>query len=233
MTAINKLFFNFRIIRTKSPLIGAFIQQNGMSQYPSYYIQPVYKKEAQEDLVRIGEAQKLAHIPIRAALSDQTSSQTQDALVNLFINYCMRDGLKVLARSLIEKSFENVKRMQIEKYHKCQNEEDKSKIELNPKTIFCNAIENCKPVMQLTPIKRGGVKYQVPVPITEKKAQFLSMKWLIAAARDRDTRNIQFPTQLARELIDASNNTGRVIKRKQDLHKQCEANRAYAHYRWS
>lgn len=73
----------------------------------------------------------------------------------------MRDGLKALARSLIEKSFENMKRTQIEKYHKCDNEEDKSKIELNPKTIFYNAIENCKPVMQLTPIKRGGVRYQV------------------------------------------------------------------------
>lgn len=75
----------------------------------------------------------------------------------------MRDGLKILARSLVEKSFENVKRMQIEKYHKCQNEEDKNKIELNPKIIFYNAIENCKPVMQLTPIKRGGVKYQVSI----------------------------------------------------------------------
>lgn len=59
------------------------------------------------------------------------------------------------------------------------------------------------------------------------------MKWLIAAAKERDTKNVRFPTQLAFELIDASNNTGKVIKRKQDLHKQCEANRAYAHYRWS
>nr|CAI5818136.1 unnamed protein product [Callosobruchus analis] len=84
----------------------------------------------------------------------------------------------------------------------------------------------------LTPIKRGGVKYQVPVPISEKKAQFMSMKWLIQAGQEKD-KAVRFHLQLARELIDAANNTGRVIKKKHDLHKQCEANRAYAHYRWS
>lgn len=70
------------------------------------------------------------------------------------------------------------------------------------------------------------------MPITAKRAQFVSMNWLIQAGKDKDS-TIRFHMQLAKELIDAANNTGKVIKKKQDLHKQCEANRAYAHYRWS
>jgi small subunit ribosomal protein S7 len=203
-----------------------------MSQYPSYYIKPVHKKEAQEELEKSREVQKLVHVPTRAALNDQSCSYTQDDLVNLFINYTMSGGKKILARGLIEQAFENIKRIQLEKYHKCQNDDDKAAIELNPRVIFHQAVDNCKPVLSLTPIKRGGVRYQVPVPITPKKSQFLSMKWLIEAAKEKD-RNIRFHYQLALELIDAANNKGRVIKRKQELHKQCEANRAYAHYRWS
>lgn len=144
----------------------------------------------------------------------------------------MRDGAKVLARGLVEQSFENIKRMQLEKYHKCQNDEDKEKIELNPRTILYKAVENCKPVLKLTPIKRGGVRYQVPVPVTPKNSEFLSMKWIIEAAKDKEDTT-RFHYQLALELIDASKNKGRVVKRKQDIHRQCEANRAYAHYRWS
>ncbi|XP_057664710.1 28S ribosomal protein S7, mitochondrial [Diorhabda carinulata] len=219
-------------LRTNLKTLSNIVQQNGMSQYPSYYIKPVYIKEAQEELIKSGEFQKLSHLPTRAALSDQTCSLAHDPLVNLMINYCMKEGNKVLARSLLEQCFEDIKRLQLEKYHKAKSEEEKLQINLNPRDIFHKAVENCKPLLQLTPIKRGGIKYQVPVPITEKRAQFLSMKWLIAAANDKD-RPVRFHLQLARELIDASNNTGRVIKRKQDLHKQCEANRAYAHYRWS
>lgn len=144
----------------------------------------------------------------------------------------MRNGEKILARGLVEQAFENIKRMQLEKYHKCQDNVDKEKIELDPREIFHKAVDNCKPVLSLTPIKRGGVRYQVPVPVTPQKSLFLSMKWLIAAAEDKG-KNTRFHHQLAVELIDASNNKGRVVKQKQDLHRQCEANRAYAHYRWS
>lgn len=73
----------------------------------------------------------------------------------------MQGGKKILARELIEKSFEKIKRVQLEKYHKTKSEEGKSKIDLNPKEIFHKAIINCKPLLHLTPIKRGGVKYQV------------------------------------------------------------------------
>lgn len=72
----------------------------------------------------------------------------------------MRDGKKTLARQLMEKTFELVKRTQLERYHKAK-EEDKTKIELNPRVIFHKAVENATPILQLTPIKRGGVRYQV------------------------------------------------------------------------
>lgn len=72
----------------------------------------------------------------------------------------------------------------------------------------------------------------MPVPITEKRSYFIAMRWLVWAAREKE-RTVHFPEKLAYELIDAANNTGRVVKKKLDLHKQCEANRAYAHYRWS
>lgn len=74
----------------------------------------------------------------------------------------MRDGRKILARELVEQAFQNIKKIQIEKYHKAKPE-NRSTIELNPKEVFHKAVENCKPVLALTPIKRGGVKYQVCV----------------------------------------------------------------------
>lgn len=73
----------------------------------------------------------------------------------------MRHGRKMLARNLVEKTFENIKRMQLEKYHKAKTEEGKTKIELDPKAVFHKAVGNCRPVLSLQPIKRGGVKYQV------------------------------------------------------------------------
>lgn len=104
-------------------------------------------------------------------------------------------------------------------------------MELNPVNIFRKAIENSTPLLQLTPIKRGGATYQVPIPITDNHARFMAMKWLIVEATEKE-RNTHFPEKLAAEILDAYNNTGKVVKRKQDLHKQCEANRAFAHYRW-
>lgn len=143
----------------------------------------------------------------------------------------MKGGQKTLARDLLNKSFENIKRIQLERYH-LADEDEKHKIETNPKAIIYKAITNCRPLLHLTPIKRGGVNYQVPVPITEKRSYFLAMKWIIEAAREKE-RTVHFPEKMAWELIDAASNQGRVVKKKQDLHRQCEANRAYAHYRWS
>ncbi|GJQ80115.1 mRpS7 [Trypoxylus dichotomus] len=229
--ALKRLVTNQQILNNFTPILSLFLQQNGMSQYPKYFIKPIYRKEALDELYKKNEAQNYEHIPTRAALVDQTCSMTHDPEVSLFINYVMRCGKKALARELVEKSFEVVKRKQLEKYHNAK-EEEKHKIELNPRVIFHKAVENVTPILQLTPIKRGGVRYQVPVPITAKRAQFLSLNWIIEAANDKE-RKLHFPETLAGELIAAASNGGKAVKRKQELHKQCEANRAYAHYRWS
>ena len=117
------------------------------------------------------------------------------------------------------------------KYYKAATEAERAEIEINPVKILHKALENSKPILQLTPIKRGGSTYQVPIPITDNFARFMAMKWFIIESREKE-RKVHFPEKLAHELLDAFNNTGKVVKRKQDLHRQCEANRAYAHYRW-
>lgn len=203
-----------------------------MSSYGPHFIEPIYKKDQQQPLYESGEAAKLSHVPIKAARNNDTSSVFHDQLVSKFTNYVMKGGRKELARDLLEKTFENIKRTQLERYNLAESDEERTGIVTSPLEVFRNAVENCRPLLQLTPIKRGGVKYQVPVPITEQRSYFLSMKWILEAAREKE-RTIHLPEKLAWELLDAAAYQGRVIKRKQDLHRQCEANRAYAHYRWS
>ncbi|XP_055836828.1 28S ribosomal protein S7, mitochondrial [Episyrphus balteatus] len=203
-----------------------------MSVYPPTYIDPVFKKEKQSFLRETGETLKLAHMPIKPARNNDTSSVFHDDILSKFTNYVMRKGKKVLARDLIDRTFENIKRIQLERYNLAEDPEEKSKIETNPLKILHMGIENCRPLLQLTPIKRGGVTYQVPVPVTTKRSYFLSMNWLIESAQEKE-KSVHFPEKLAWELLDAASGQGRVVKKKQDLHKQAEANRAYAHYRWS
>ncbi|XP_058059580.1 small ribosomal subunit protein uS7m [Anopheles bellator] len=203
-----------------------------MSQYGPHFIDPVVDKKQIEALKESGDLAKLAHVPIKAALSSQNTSVFYDPLVSQFTNYVMKQGKKELSRGLVEKGFENIKRLQLERYHLAESEEERAKIELNPKKLLHQAVENCRPLLQLTPIKRGGVRYQVPVPVTEKRSYFLAMKWLLEAVREKE-RTVHFPEKMAWEVLDAAANQGKVVKRKHELHRQCEANRAYAHYRWS
>jgi len=202
-----------------------------MSYYPPHFVEPIFKPAKQQELFDSGEAQKLVHVPLKAALNNDTSSVFHDEILSKFTNYIMKGGEKRLARNLIEKAFENIKRIQLERYNLAEPEERKN-IELNPVTILHKAIENCRPILILTPVKRGGSKYQVPVPLTEKRSYFIAMRWLVHAGREKE-RTVHFPEKIAWELLDAAANTGRVVKKKHELHKQCEGNRAYAHYRWS
>lgn len=203
-----------------------------MSVYSSHYVSPVFKKQKQAELYETGEAAKMANVPILPARNNDNDSVFHDDRLSKFTNYIMKCGNKILARSLIEKCFENIKRKQLERYNKATTDEEKSEIETNPINVLHNAIENCRPMLNVTPIKRGGVRYQVPVPITEKHSYYLACKWLVEASREKE-RTVHLPEKMAYELLDAASNQGRVVKKKQDLHRLCEANRAYAHYRWS
>jgi len=96
--------------------------------------------------------------------------------------------------------------------------------------VFMKALENAKPVVEVKSRRVGGATYQVPVEIREARREALAMRWLISAARNRSGKAMA--DKLADELVDAFNNTGTAVKKKEDTHKMAEANKAFAHYRW-
>lgn len=205
------------------------VLKRSMSVYSKHYVPPVIVRRgdhlSDEERLRLA---KLQYIPIKAALNDQSVSIFHHKIVNKMINYITREGNKQRARELLERCFENIKQIQIQRLN--LGKEDK--VITNPVELLTRAIENCRPILQVTKIKRGGVSYQVPIPVTEKQSYFLAMSWLLDAARDKE-RKVHLPEKLAWEILDAASGQGRVVKRKNDLHKLCEDNRAYAHYRWS
>ncbi|KAJ2946032.1 hypothetical protein O0L34_g4950 [Tuta absoluta] len=229
---VSKCLFNsFTVFPSRWSTVGQLRNYPRPTSFPDYFQNPIFRKEDQAKLIESGELAKIATVPVKPPAAYETSSVYHDPLVDKVINHIMEKGKKKLARDLIEKAFENIKRIQIERYHLASTPEAKAKIELNPKEVLHKAIANAKPLLQLQPIKRGGITYQVPGPITDKRSLFLAIKWLLEATYEKE-RTVHFPEQFAWELLEAASNTGKVIKRKQDLHRQCEANRAYAHYRW-
>ncbi|XP_030646179.1 small ribosomal subunit protein uS7m [Chanos chanos] len=207
------------------------------SRYNPYYLEPETRKEAYgvpdtELTEEQKEERELKAVrPIKAALSSATSSSFNDPVISKFINMMMKDGNKVLARGIMNQTLETIKRKQVEKFHKAPQAK-KEEIECNPYAIFHQALENCKPVIGLASIQRGGKYYQVPIPLTDNRRRFLAMKWLITECQENKHRRTHMYEKLSQELLAAFSNEGNVVKRKHDLHKMAEANRAYAHYRW-
>ncbi len=135
-------------------------------------------------------------------------------VVAKFINCVMRDGKKTLARSIVYEAFDIIK----------------EKTGKDPLEIFYKALENVKPVMEVKSRRVGGATYQVPVEVRPERAQSLAIKWIINYARERSGKSMA--EKLAAELLDAYNNRGGAIKKKEDTHRMAEANKAFAHYRW-
>ena len=100
----------------------------------------------------------------------------------------------------------------------------------DPYEIFQQALSNAMPLVEVRPRRVGGATYQVPMEVRPDRRQAMGMRWLIGYARARGGRS--FEEKLANELLDASNNTGATIKKREDTHKMAEANKAFAHYRW-
>ncbi|XP_066530475.1 small ribosomal subunit protein uS7m [Hoplias malabaricus] len=207
------------------------------SRYNPYYLEPEASKEAYNiPETELSSEQKEEQLlkstrPIKAATSDMTSSPFNDPVLSKFINMMMQDGNKALAREIMTQTLETIKRKQVEKYHRTPSAE-KEAIECNPYAIFHQALENCKPVIGLASIQKGGKNYQVPIPLKDNRRRFLAMKWMITECRENKHRRTHMYEKLSQELLAAFVNEGNVIKRKHDLHKMAEANRAYAHYRW-
>ncbi|MBN1890633.1 MAG: 30S ribosomal protein S7 [Thermoflexales bacterium] len=134
--------------------------------------------------------------------------------VNAFVNRMMRGGKKSVAARVLYKAFELI--------------EARSK--RNPLEVFEEALKNVSPVLEVKPRRVGGATYQVPMEVSENRSMALAMRWLLAAARNRPGKSM--PERLAAELMDATQNQGAAIKRREETHKMAEANRAFAHFRW-
>lgn len=138
-------------------------------------------------------------------------------LVSRFINRVMRDGKKSVAQKLIYKALSNI-------------EEQTKK---NPLNVFETAVSNAMPRMEVRPRRVGGASYQIPVEVRGDRREALAIRWLIMASRSRSNKEYHtFDQKLAAELIDAAGNRGGAVKKKEDVLRMAEANKAFAHFRW-
>jgi small subunit ribosomal protein S7 len=135
--------------------------------------------------------------------------------ITKFINYCMERGKKNTARKLVYDSFEIIKT-------KTKNPQ--------PLEIFELALKNTGPTMEVRSRRVGGANYQIPREVRPERRQFLSMKWIIEAARSKKGKPMS--EKLAEEIIAASNNEGEAIRKRENMHKMAEANKAFAHFAW-
>ena len=150
-------------------------------------------------------------VPKRDILPDPVyNSKT----VSKFINKVMLSGKKSVAQSVVYSAFDSIR----------------EKTGKDPLEVFETALKNVMPVLEVRARRVGGANYQVPVEVRPDRRLTLGIRWLVNYARLRSEKTMD--ARLSQELIDASNNTGASIKKKEDTHKMAEANKAFAHYRW-
>ena len=137
-----------------------------------------------------------------------------DAIVTKFMNCLMYEGKKSVAERIVYGAMETMQ----------------AKAKSNPLQLFHQALENVMPAVEVRSRRVGGATYQVPVEVRNERRQALAIRWLIAAARGRNENTMQ--ERLSGELLDAANNRGTAVKKREDTHKMAEANRAFSHYRW-
>ncbi|MBR3162204.1 MAG: 30S ribosomal protein S7 [Bacilli bacterium] len=135
-------------------------------------------------------------------------------VVTKLINQIMKDGKKGTAQRIVYDAFETIKQ----------------KTNKEPMEVFEEAMKNIKPALEVKSRRVGGANYQVPIEVKADRAQALAFRWLAQYARLRNGHSMA--ENLANEIIDASNNIGASVKKKEDTHKMAEANKAFAHYKW-
>lgn len=165
------------------------------------------------------------------AKSEFSSAVTYDPIVQKFITILMRDGKKEKTREIVEQVLENIKMKQIENYHRATTDAEKAMVVTDPLKIFHGAVENCKPLLILKTIVKGGSSYRVPVYCHERRRLRVGINFIIKTC-DTRKRKVPLSTVLATEILQAYNNEGNAVGKKHQLHKECEAQRAFAHYRW-
>ena len=137
-----------------------------------------------------------------------------DLVITKFMNAIMEQGKKSVAERIVYGAFEKM--------------QEKGKGD--PLQMFRNALENVMPAVEVRSRRVGGATYQVPVEVRSERRQALAIRWIISAARARNENTMV--DRLSGELLDAANNRGTAVKKREDTHKMAEANRAFSHYRW-
>ena len=137
-----------------------------------------------------------------------------DRVLTKFMNNLMVDGKKSVAERIVYSALERAQ----------------SKLKREPVEIFHEALENVKPSVEVRSRRVGGATYQVPVEVRPTRREALAIRWLITAARKRNETTMV--DRLSGELMDAANNRGSAVKKREDTHKMADANRAFSHYRW-
>jgi|TARA_Y100000385_G_scaffold254882_1_gene280047 small subunit ribosomal protein S7 len=138
-------------------------------------------------------------------------------LLAKFINMIMKDGKKSTAEKIVYDALDTLMSKLGETQEKAPE-------------IFSDLLNNLKPVVEVRSRRVGGATYQIPVEVRHERREALAMRWLIEAARGRSEKNMK--SKLANELLDASNNKGNAMKKKEDTHRMAEANKAFSHFRW-
>ncbi|NLY70915.1 MAG: 30S ribosomal protein S7 [Clostridiales bacterium] len=151
------------------------------------------------------------NVPKREVLPDPVYN---NVVVAKLINNIMLDGKKGIAQQIVYDAFDKVKEATGE----------------DPLEVFQKALNNIMPVVEVRARRVGGANYQVPVEVRPERRQTLGLRWLTRYSRSRGERTMA--DRLAKEIMDAANNTGASVKKKEETHKMAEANKAFAHYRW-
>jgi small subunit ribosomal protein S7 len=137
-----------------------------------------------------------------------------NVVVTKLMNSIMYAGKKSVAEGIVYGAFDTIE----------------GKTKANPLTVFQQALDNVMPSIEVRSRRVGGATYQVPVEVRTSRRQALGLRWIIEAARGRNEKTMT--ERLSAELLDASNNRGNAVKKREDTHKMAEANRAFSHYRW-
>jgi small subunit ribosomal protein S7 len=135
-------------------------------------------------------------------------------LAEKFINSMMWDGKKTTSQKIFYSAMDTMK----------------ERLSDDPLKLFKKAIENCKPLLEVKTRRVGGANYQVPIEVPNNRRTSLAIRWILIGARSRPDKNMA--DKLANELMDAANLRGGAVKKKDDVHRMAEANKAFAHYRW-
>lgn len=151
------------------------------------------------------------YVPNRDVLADPIYGNKQ---VTRLINKVMKDGKRGTAQRICYGAFDDIRQ----------------KTGKDPLEVFEAAMNNIMPVLEVKARRVGGATYQVPVEVRVERRQTLGLRWLVNYARNRGERTMK--ERLANEIMDAANNMGNAVKKKEDTHRMAEANKAFAHYRW-